>query len=788
LTRIRALIDWTTRSKLRKAVVGTLGLGALAIMFASWSLLAHVAVDSLSEVTIGSAFVALDEGRYDDARAVIAELQDQPLTPDLLTGALFVLGAGKAKEASEETTADRRRALFQVAARYLERAVQRDLPPLRLRQAEFLWGKSLVLGGEPGEGIRVLESLLDDPAQPRREIHELLVDAYLDSAEPQLVEALRHNQEVLAEGETPAVERDVALLRHADILIRLDRPEEARKIVDSLSGDDRLRADREYLAGRLDYAEALPLKHPSEPRTKLLVQAINSFAEAQRHDAARGQVTRQSMYWTGRCHVELREIDGAVAQFDRLDKVYGDQPEAVAADLELAELHRARGEFDRSMQRYREVAESVGDPAGYSNPLLPVSQLRSRLTEARRQLVEDRMFGEALQLVDSMSAVFQHEQEVQLRAETLIAWGESLLGDGGGSPSHQRIERREGRLRFREAGVQYESLAKISYATREYVEILWKASDCYFRGQSFSSAERILQQYLREESRKDNSMALLRLGQCRLARRSLDAAIETFEECAELYPQDANSYQARLECARAYQLKGAHDRAEQLLRHNLASEALTPQSQEWRDSLFALGQLLYDAQRFEEAIASLEEAVQRYPDVPSALLAKYTIARAYHGAAEAPAEKVRDAKTENERQKNRRLVHDNLEAALLSYENVQRSITLSGQASLDPLVRELLLNCYMMKGSVLYELRRFQDARQAFGNVVTLYENQPIVLESLVQVANCWRRLDQPSKARVTLQRAQLALSRMPPNADFLASTNFSRQQWAFLLDQMIKW
>ncbi len=82
----------------------------------------------------------------------------------------------------------------------------------------------------------------------------------------------------------------------------------------------------------------------------------------------------------------------------------------------------------------------------------------------------------------------------------------------------------------------------------------------------------------------------------------------------------------------------------------------------------------------------------------------------------------------------------------------------------------------------------YDEARQAFQNVITLYQNDPVVLESFVQVANCWRRLDQPAMARGNLERAKVVLGKLPADADFLASTNFNRQQWSLLLDEMGKW
>ena len=102
--------------------------------------------------------------------------------------------------------------------------------------------------------------------------------------------------------------------------------------------------------------------------------------------------------------------------------------------------------------------------------------------------------------------------------------------------------------------------------------------------------------------------------------------------------------------------------------------------------------------------------------------------------------------------------------------------------------RALLRNCYLMQGSVLFELRRFEEALQAYGNVITSYQNDPIALESFVQVANCWRRLNQPVKARVTLDQAKMVLKELPAETDFQATTNFNRQQWELLLSQMSNW
>ena len=201
-----------------------------------------------------------------------------------------------------------------------------------------------------------------------------------------------------------------------------------------------------------------------------------------------------------------------------------------------------------------------------------------------------------------------------------------------------------------------------------------------------------------------------------------------------------------------------------------------------------LGTLLHDMGRYLEAINHLEEAVIRYEEAPQALLARYLIARSFHRASETPKKNLLTVKTENERQKNRKLLQDRLEKSLEYYHDVQKTIT-SGQHQVDDqLGRTLLRNCYMMQGSVLFDLKRYDEARKAYSNITTLYQHEPFVLESFVQIAYCWQRLNQPIKAKQTIEQAKLVLDRLPEDTDFKLATNFNRQQWQLFLDQMRRW
>ena len=90
----------------------------------------------------------------------------------------------------------------------------------------------------------------------------------------------------------------------------------------------------------------------------------------------------------------------------------------------------------------------------------------------------------------------------------------------------------------------------------------------------------------------------------------LDDALEAFRECIEYFPRDTAVYRARYLSASVWVEKGDLPRAENLLRENLNGESLTPASKEWRDSLFALGDLLHVERRYPEAVARLQVSLR----------------------------------------------------------------------------------------------------------------------------------------------------------------------------------
>ncbi|MCG8447959.1 MAG: tetratricopeptide repeat protein [Pirellulales bacterium] len=784
---VTRIVHWARTSRLRMVMSGSAAFLLLAAIFAAWSYLAHRVIRREYPTSLRMALYALDVQQYDKAKDIVAQMRRRSDRRNDLGGALFVLGAVKAHQSESEWSADRRRAMYLMAARYLQKSLVLGIPAARETQARYLLGLSLIRGNQPQSGIAELLSVLQEENISKYDVHRLLTDAYQALPTPDWEAALEHNRILLSDETLGKADRAEALLTQVEILGKQGHIDEALQQLDAAEALGLQRVRIKSLAGQLALQSALNYPPKGPQRLALIDQALANFDEAKRLDPHNGELLRQIAYWIGNCHEAQGDTQAALKAYDRLSKQHGNTAETLAATLAKANLDQILGNAEQALAGYRLVLETVGEPVTYVNRLLPFAELKKRLEQAHSFFVEAGQFEHSIALVDQFQPVFDLIEVAQLRGRTHERWGRNLLqraSEMQGSSAPELVK--QGRYHLRAAGSAYESLAPLRFATRDFTDDLWRAAENYFQGHSFTHASRVLAEFLHYEAERHQAMALLRLGQSLLAIGQTKKAAATLEECLELYPRNSVVFQARLDCFQAHLQNGNYEAAKELLLTNLNGGSLKPKSPEWRDSLFALGEFYHNQGAYTDAIKTLDEAVRRYPEAPQTLMARYTLARSYHNASKKPAEIARTARTENKRQKNRKIRDSNLEQALQNYRDVQRWITVRGHNS--ELEDALLRNCSMMQGAVLFQLKRFPEARKAYANISTLHADEPFVMESFIHVANCWRRLDQPVQARGTLEQAKLVLQRFPKDTDFQLATNFNRDEWKLLLNELSAW
>ena len=776
VARLRA---WSTANPSRNFAVAMVLVATAVATVASWLTVAEIAAQP-EAATLERALAALDAGDEELARAIVDEMRRQEdLSGEEYGGVFFVMGALKSSEAQRQWSPERARTDYFVAARYLSESRGLGFPEGREREGLFRLGQALIASRQLEKGIDTLREALDAGVGAAAEVHLLLAEAYFNAPSPDYARAIEETEAGLRDPDIPRDRRSAAELMRAEALAALGRGEEAATALAGI-GPEADPAQRALVEGKAAIAR-LEAAGPGQAAASLAEEAAAALARARRLDKLSTSVTRQSDYLSARIAELIGDTKGALEAYSELRRTQGGAPAGVAGAFAEAALRQEAGDNDEAVESYRRALDAIDDVSGYQNPLLPLDEARRRIQAAHQRFVDDEAFQAALQLSDRVGRLIGRGEQLEMRARTLEEWGDSEVAAAARrAGSRGRRMLRDGRRRLREAGVAYEQRAETRYADRAYTDDLWAAAEAFHRGQAYAEAARVLKRYLREEPVQRNALALVRLGEAYLARGSGGHAIEAFEECLEFHDTDASSYRARLACAKAYRERDRFDRAEELLRHNLTRTALSPASPEWRDSKFLLGEILAEQGRHDEAIGELEEAVARYPNADQSRTARYLIAESHRHAAAEPLARLKEANTVSERERARGDAETHLEQALRMYRQVEQEITLAD--STDELDRATLRNCLFLAGQSLFELGRYEEAIQSFSSVSTLYQNEPFMLEALVHIYYCWRRLHDRPKALGVIQQARNLLDRLPPEADFATSTNLSRGEWDRLL------
>jgi len=807
LSRLRA---WTATSRLRGALVGG-GLVLLVVAtVGTWLYLASLTVAE-PPPTLEQALELYDEGDLEEARMLVIRMTEGATTLEhSLAGPLFVLGAIKATEAQSQWSAALRQSTYQIAAKYLQEAKAFGFPPGREEEGGYLLGLSMIESGDNAGGLDVLEEVALEYPDASENVHLTLATAYMQADPPQNKAALNHVNLVLDGEGTSDEGRRRSLINRVLLLAKLGEFEQARDALRKVPASEADQSKISLAAGYLNTAQFRDQLVRSVSRKDIpsdLIEAVNISIQQLRDFPAANDLAPEAMLLIGEAQALLGNTDAAIDELERIRKLYSSAPAGIAASIAEGDLYRKqKGDFAQALTSYRRGLSALESTGAYRSQVLPLSELKQRLLQAHADFIASEQHQAAATLVEQLGDLLGRTKQLELRASTYTNWGQYLLAEArlpNGLPGiNFPAMNREGRMHFREAGVDYEELAKRQFATEAYPNHIWQSAESYLQGQSYSSAIRMLNEFLRNEPVLRNAQALLRLGQANLASGNLAEGILALEECIELHPQDAAVFRARLDCAVAFLDQNRTHEAEELFLANLNGSGLLPESPEWRDSLFGLGHLLYDAGRYEEAIDRLDESVNRHLNddtrtraqrAEQARLAMYLIAESHRHAAEAPMADLEQAKTLNDREASTRAVQDHLNEALLFYEKVRVDITASENAT--DLDRAMLRNCYMFKGSSMFDLgiiekspQRFKDAIDEYSNVSTLYQNEPFVLETFVQIANCQRRLQQPEKAQLNIDQALQLLAQLPEDADFLAATNFNRSEWKLMLTEMLEW
>jgi len=827
IVAVRGLPAWVNANRWKAAVVGKVFLSIMVASAIVYRLANGPGTMSLEGISLEEALKKLDAADYGQAQEIAERLRTCPAFPvEELGGPMFVLGAATAYEA--ESKWDRRGSvrLYLAAARLLEDAGKRGLPPDRQGEGLLLLGKSLLEADKQAQSLPVLLQAHEANPSSQAEIRTLLARAYLEQQPANPQEALNWNEKYLSDKMLSPMQRDAGLLQQARILYQLGDTENCRRSLNSIGTTD-YRSEAIAIQGRLLIYEgdrlikdpALVASNENEAKAAAKYnEAVEMLRQAKGRDAVPTQATRTCSYLLGVAFRNLKDLRAAREQFGRTHKLYFGTAEGLAAGLFEAEVLRELGEGEEAVAAYRGTLRNAGSGKRFRNQWLSLDELRDRILNAYRYYVANEQFDLAIGLTRSLSPRFETDLATQLRAEAQHRWAESLIHQAKSLPQSKAAPlRAEARGHLRMAGRTYARLAQLHLAKRSYPDDLWHSAECFLKGHDFENALLTFEKYLDNERPSRSARALVGMGEALLALDRPKEALRDLLEYVEFHSKDPASYHARLLASSACQEIGQLDQAKQLLQENLYHEDLTPKSPEWRDSLFALGKLLYtegceresasreigiesndpDAVKagfkeleksvsaFQKAIHRLSEAIARYPDAPLVIEAQYMVADADRRSAKLPQKKVAAATNDTTRGEYVKQFKENLNAALEAYGELEKLLNQrKDETELTVMEEAILRNCYFSQGSILFDLEEYEEAIEKYSTATNEHQRSPEALEAFVQIANCYHRLNRPTEARGTVEQAKVVLKRIPPDAPFNETTRYSREEW----EQVLQW
>ena len=306
------------------------------------------------------------------------------------------------------------------------------------------------------------------------------------------------------------------------------------------------------------------------------------------------------MYLIGQCYVKLDDQRAALAQFQSVMKRYSGQPRSDwPPSFSRRNSQRQMGHAEDAIAGYRRMLDqSIRETAR----AIRGSRSATCGSRARPPMKTSSSSGSLARRSNWPSGYRRCSlplRALQWEARAHQEWGRWLSQTGrrgGAGGCLGTVRAVVGRIPSR--GPRVLRLAALRLATRDYPDDLWSGAENYLAGHDYKNAIKVLNEYLKIELRRRRPMALVGLGEALLAQDQPDEALAVLRRAIDDYPRDPAVFKARLLASSAYLAKGSVEPAETVLIANLNDSMLTPASQEWRDSLFALARLLYRVGRY----------------------------------------------------------------------------------------------------------------------------------------------------------------------------------------------
>ncbi len=754
----------------------------------------------------------------------------------------FLIGMGKAAEGKRAREPREQRRLYFEAVPYLEVTRNHGFPEGRRTQGYQTLGEVYFHVGRYDDAVINLNQAGENEPLLRRQLLPMIAESQFKAQKDQKLGALASIDEYLTDPALAANSRQSASLLRVRILIGLERWDQIDGDLDQLklafASDDGiqhqvtlLRAVAAIKNAISRYGTLSTLQEADRSAMKVeLADTLEKLIELSQKPVNSNEVG----LWIGRIKLLQGDTTGAINAFH--DVVRKDQTTGsvkigaveIMGGLQEIEMLTQESDGEQAVQAIGYLMSEIGVREGFDHGMIPFKEFGSRLSQSLHRLRRAGEYKAAIDAARSMAPVFEISEALVQEGLGYEEWAEKTQQDG--TDFNGKVAESAAKLarqRYRAAGDAFAESARLRFDSEEYISTLWSAVDAYQKGRHFTQSIRLLEPYLRQEDDSHQSRGLIAYGKALLAVGQPEEAIDAFERCIYEYQNDPLRYEARYYGALAYRETGDIKTARQLLLQNIDSEDrdaddqtpdLEPESAEWRDSLFALGGLLYELgyrnyleaeqappdkmlELFEKNQPILESAVRRLDvadkrwwdehDDPRSKLNAYFAARARVMASKFPRLESRLPDTLNAAKRASRFEADeHLQKALVGFRRLSEYLAaVDEEQILSKADQAMLRNCMIFEADVLRKMKKYPEAASVYRAMESRYMSQPAALEAIVGRAGCAKEAGNDRESEMLFRQASDMLKRIPAEWDgkFAETTRYDREGWQQLLDWMIQ-
>lgn len=743
-----------------------------------------------------------------NAQELAYELKKQEYQDPDFPGALYYIFGIVAFRNAEELTGESQDHQYLIASRYLKEAERRAIIQEHRPEWCYAYGTSLYLLGSTKQSRPLLEEAVKTWSVGKLKASMLLTDIYLDhKADSELQQAFKLNSAALQLEGLNHETQDRLYLQRAQIFLAQGKNDLAEEVLNKVKQQDSVNQvtlvfQAQTLMAEGKYQDALSILAPVKDNLGL-----------------ERKFSRQASYLMGLCAESLNDDEAAIGFYEQTTHRYAGTHEGLASYLHLAELLRKSGRTEEALIAYRTALRSVSSPEDFRNRWVSLEGFRKYVLDAWNDWVDEEKikngvtyFSAAIQLSEYLPPLLPEVQAKELAANANRRWAEYLEKRyRQATISEQEKLKSELQDHWLHSGKAYYELARRLNTSDRYGEILSISAEHFQKGQDYESALKVLTRFININPDKKMPQALVRRGEVLLELDQLDEAINHFERVLTNYPTDVAAFQAKYLLGVAHLEKDELDQAQSIWKEILESSNLTPQAQQWSDSLFALGKLNFHLgkisratqaaangniqggeatdlpsphARFEEATRRLREYVNRYPDSEKIHEARFLLSRSLQNLADQPFQEMQIAKTENARQELQRKQYHYLNMAIEQLQSLNRDLRrLESQDRLDPLGKRLLKSTCFGKAHLLYLTGEYEDAIKSYHDAVNRYPQCTEVLIAYMKMSGCYESLGKSNEAKSMLEQAKIILKQMPDKVFESKATNLGREEWNRWLD-----